>query len=163
MVHLGCTPRASTGSAKDITLRVHLYSSESDGESHFYRPQRSWAKVIFLHVSVILLTRGWWSGPRRGSNFSGGVSNFSGGGVSPIFWGVSPIFRGGSPNFFFSNFSSFSSNLFFPKMHQTPPPPPRDGQCAAGTHPTGMHSFFFDLCRCCCHFNVKVNWIPQWQ
>ena len=24
--------------------------------SHFYRPQRSWGKVIFLHVSVILFT-----------------------------------------------------------------------------------------------------------
>ena len=26
-----------------------------------YRPQRSWAKVIFLHLSVILLTGGWVS------------------------------------------------------------------------------------------------------
>ena len=67
------------------------------------------------------------------SNFSGGggwVSNFSGGGGSNL--GGSPIFRGVS-KFFFSQF---------------PPPkffwdaPPRDGQCAAGTHPTGMHSCF---------------------
>ena len=57
MVRLGCTPRASLASAKDITLRVHLYPRESDRESHF----------------------------------------------------------------------------------------------------------FFDLCQCCCHFNVKVNLIPQWQ
>ena len=26
--------------------------------THFYRPQRSWAKVMFLHVSVILFTGG---------------------------------------------------------------------------------------------------------
>ena len=26
--------------------------------SNFYRPQRSWGKVMFLHVSVILLTGG---------------------------------------------------------------------------------------------------------
>ena len=25
---------------------------------YFYRPQRSWGKVMFLHVSVILFTRG---------------------------------------------------------------------------------------------------------
>ena len=44
-----------------------------------------------------------------------------------------------SPNFFFQ--------FLFPKrnpsgMHPLPcpPPAPRDGQCAAGTHPTGMHS-----------------------
>ena len=28
---------------------------------HFYRPQRSWDKVMFLQVSVILFTKGrWW-------------------------------------------------------------------------------------------------------
>ena len=97
---------------------------------YFYRPQRSWAKVIFLHVSVILLTgegvsgpRGCVSGPGRGVCLvPGGVSNFSGG---------------------FSKFFFFS-NLFFPKFllgcTNQPTPPPRDGQCAAGTHPTGMHS-----------------------
>ena len=49
----------------------------------YYRPQRSWAKVMFLQVSVILLTGGggctWsghggctWSGPRGGSWSQGG-------------------------------------------------------------------------------------------
>ena len=65
----------------------------------YYRPQRSWAKVIFLHVSVILLT-------------GGGLQFFRGG--LQIF-------------FFFSNF--FFSNLFFLKFLlgciNPPPPPPR--------------------------------------
>ena len=90
---------------------------------HFYRPQRSWAKVIFLHLSVIL----------------------TGGGVSLQFLslGWSPIFRGGvSPNFFSffffqffppqkisPNFFFFFFQFFFPQknccwMHQPPPPPP---------------------------------------
>ena len=36
----------------------------------FYRPQRSWGKVMFLHVSVILFTGGGSPGPHPG----GGVS-----------------------------------------------------------------------------------------
>ena len=67
---------------------------------HFYRPQRSWAKVIFLHVSVILLT-GMVSGLVPGR----GVSNFSGGGSPPIFQGGFQIFF----SFFFLFFFFFSS------------------------------------------------------
>ena len=90
---------------------------------HYYRPQRSWAKVIFLHVSVILLTGG------VSPNFWGG-SKFSGG--SPILGGVSPIFRGGrclqffggSPNFFlffkFFFFFKFFSPKISSEMHQPP-------------------------------------------
>ena len=118
----------------------------------FYRPQRSWAKVIFLHVSVILLTGGglsdlkFWGGCLVW-NFRGGclVWNFWGGVVwSEIFGGgVSGLkFSGGVWNFFFILFSNF----FFPQKillgYTHTSPPPRDGQCAAGTHPTGMHSCF---------------------
>ena len=39
----------------------------------FYRPQRSWAKVIFLHVSVILLTGGGGLVPGRLKFSEGGV------------------------------------------------------------------------------------------
>ena len=55
----------------------------------FYRPQRSWAKVMFLQASVILSRGGGWSGPRGVSNFSGGLQ----------FFGGSPIFRVGVSNF----------------------------------------------------------------
>ena len=76
---------------------------------------------------------GWvwvWS-QGGGSEISGGVWNFRGG---VKFWG-------GVWNFFF-----FFFQFLFPQknpsgMHT----PPRDGQCAAGTHPTGMHSCW-ELC-----------------
>ena len=48
---------------------------------------------------------------------------------SEIFGGVSEIF-----------FSFFFQFLFPQKISSGMHPPPRDGQCAAGTHPTGMHS-----------------------
>ena len=110
---------------------------------------------IFTRVCDSVNRGGWWSGPWGVSPIGGCLQFF--GGVSPIFWGVSPIFQGGlqffggvSPIFrgvlqiffFFSNFFLFSfSNFFSPKflLECTNPPPP-DGQCAAGTHPTGMHS-----------------------
>ena len=126
-----------------------------------YRPQRSWAKVIFLHVSVILLTGGlsapeggclqWgvsapegvggWVGVSalggvcsqgRCLKFSGGVWNFRGWGWGGGWWvwGL-----GGCLKFFFF----FSQFLFPPKKFLLGCTPP-DSQCAAGTHPTGMHS-----------------------
>ena len=82
------------------------------------------------------------------SKFAGGVPpNFRGGGFqifgASLILGGLQIF-GGSTKFFFLFFSiSFPPKKSF-WVHQ--PPPPRDGQCAAGTHPTGMH---------CCTFSVK--------
>ena len=66
----------------------------------------------------------------------GGFLQFFWGGVSPIFWGVLR-FLGGLQNFF----SSFFSIFFPPKKSfwDAPTDRDRDGQCAAGTHPTGMH------------------------
>ena len=45
--------------AKDIFYITTIHMSPSIF-SHIYRPQRSWGKVMFLHVSVILFTRGWY-------------------------------------------------------------------------------------------------------
>ena len=125
-------------------------------ESFYYQLQRSWAKVIFLHVSVILLTRGVLGGVWSWgvSKFFGGLQFFGGGGweVSPNFQGgVSKFlgglqifgglqFFGGSPKFFFFQiFFLFFSNLFFPKFLlgcTTPPTPPQPrwsmrGRCAS--------------------------------
>ena len=136
-----------------------------------YRPQRSWAKVIFSEVCVKNSVHGGgvWVWSRGVSNFLGeegfsilggvlhfwgvlqifggspifrGVSNFSGGrGVSNFSGGKGGLqFFRGSPNFFFLFFS-----ISFPQRNSfwdAPTPPPGDGQCAAGTHPTGMHSCF---------------------
>ena len=90
----------------------------------FYRPQRSWAKVIFLHLSVILLTGGVWS--QGGLQFWG----------SPIFRGVSNFLRGleflgglqfwgGSPNFFFFFFQFFSPKTILLGCTNPNPPPPQ--------------------------------------
>ena len=138
--------------------------------SGYYRPQRSSGKVIFSQACVILF-RGGGSGP-GGSPIFRGVSNFLGSPIfrgSPIFWGVSN-FRGGgdgvsnfprgggvsnfggSPNFFFFFFSIFSPKISS-GMHQ--PPPPRDGQCAGGTHPNGMHSCL-NYCPLCASSCVNI-------
>ena len=66
----------------------------------------------------------------------GGSPNFFGGGVSN--------FSGGLQNFFL-----FFQFLFPPKnSFWDTPPPPQDGQCMAGTHPTGMHSCYTCLSFC---------------
>ena len=125
-------------------------------------------------MSVILLTGGGGGGlvPWGGVWSQGGLQFFLGGsgpGGSPIFRGVSNFWGGGCLQFlggclqffggvlqffggvlqiffFFQIFFLFFFKSFFPKissgMHQ--PPPPRDGQCTAGTHPTGMHSCSID-------------------
>ena len=82
------------------------------------------------------------------SKFSGrGVSapNFRGGCLLQIFRGVSEIFWGGLKFFFlfFFNFFSPPKNPSGMHTHTHTHPPPRDGQCAAGTHPTGIHSCIY--------------------
>ena len=49
------SPFTSTIIHCECKLKGPLTPSESE---HFYRPQRSWGKVMFLHVSVILFTGG---------------------------------------------------------------------------------------------------------
>ena len=125
----------------------------------FYRPQRIWAKVIFLQACVCP-QGGCGLVPGGSSKFFWGVSKFSGG--FPIFWGVSNfsgVFKflgglqffgglqifGGSPNFWGGSskfFFFFFSISFPPKKFFWDVPNPPDGQCSSGTHPTGMHSFF---------------------
>ena len=41
-----------------VTVQPSEYSPVSDLSVHFYRPQRSCGKVMFLHLSVILFTGG---------------------------------------------------------------------------------------------------------
>ena len=38
----------------------NFYGDTCNQSMYFYRPQRSWGKVMFLHVSVILFTGGWY-------------------------------------------------------------------------------------------------------
>ena len=64
--------------------------------SYYYRPQRSWAKVMFLQASVILSTGGGWFAPggMGVSNFSGGLQIF----FSFFFQFFSPKFLLGCTN-----------------------------------------------------------------
>ena len=112
-----------------VTLRVRTscVNIMTNTLFYFYRPQRSWAKVISSQASVCPWGGVVWS--LGGLQFFWGVQFFGGSpifqGVTNFFWGVvSPIFFGGSP-------------IFFSGMH---PPPPPYGHWVAGTHPTGMHS-----------------------
>ena len=83
----------------------------------FYRPQRSWAKVLFLHLSVILLTGGVVVWSRGDLQFFGGGLQFLGGlqffGGSPIFREVSNFGGRGWGSPIFGGFSNFSGGLQF--------------------------------------------------
>ena len=107
-----------------------------------YRPQRSWGKVMFLHVSVILYPsmpcsrspRGWVlsqhalqvSRPTPGGKLRG----LAGGGLQAQH-----------------------------ALRQTPPPP--TATAAGGTHPTGMNAFLFS-CSFQQIFCQTISWCPLW-
>ena len=103
----------------------------------YYRPQRSWAKVIFSEACVKNSVHGGGVWSRGGSskfwedspNCLGGPPNFRG---SPNFWGVPPNFRGVSKFLGgLQNFFSFFYQFLFPKKillgctNPLPPPPLR--------------------------------------
>ena len=104
----------------------------------YYRPQRSWAKVMFLQVCVILFTGG------RGVCLS-------------ACWDDTP--REQTPQEHTPPWSRHPPpRADTHPLEQTPPgadtppeqtPPPEQtmayGQRAAGTHPAGMHSCFFSV------------------
>ena len=100
------------------------YRQVCSSPNHNYRPQRSWGKVMFLHVSAILFT-------------GGGVC------LSSCWDTLSQTRHPPGPD------TSPDQNPPPPK-EQTPcgtrPPKAvhggRYGQQAGGTHPTGMHTCF---------------------
>ena len=100
----------------------------------YYRPKRSFGQgniftSVCLSTGGVLQFFGGVSSNFRGApNFRGGVSKFLGGlqisGGPPIFRGVLQFFGG--------VVSNFLGGL-----------QPEYGQRSAGTHPTGMHSCYF--------------------
>ena len=90
----------------------------------YLRPQRSWGKVMFLHMFVILFTGRWWAVSRPTPR--GEVEGSGQGGVSRS----TP--RGMS-----------ARGVFLIACWDTLPP---TTTAAGGTHPTGMHS--------CLHFKI---------
>ena len=91
---------------------------------HFYRPQRSWAKVMFLQVCVILFTGGCLPQCMLGYHPPGADTPQD---------QIPPRSR--------SPLEQTPSQDQTPLGKQTP----AYGQRAAGTHPTGMHSCFIIL------------------
>ena len=72
-----------TISAKRAHPMDDLFWSPGRKQSHIYRPQRSWGKVMFLQESVILSTGGWCAWPGgvhgRGACMAGGGMHGEGG------------------------------------------------------------------------------------
>ena len=110
---------------------------------HCYRPQRSWGKVMFLQASVILSTEGGvpdqvlpHPGPARYTPPPGPARYNPQTRYTPQ--GQVPPRPGTPPP---------PDRYTHPPTRYTPPPPGaehagRCGQCAGGTHPTGMQSCF---------------------
>ena len=132
---------------------VFLVLNHKLNDSIFYRPQRSWGKVIFLHVSVILFT-GWgtWSGGGLvgGCGPRGGA--WSGGSALRAVWSQGDAWSGrvwsrGVPGLG----GSGPGGGGIPACTEADPPGAvhagRYGQQAGGTHPAGMHSCYilFDV------------------
>ena len=66
---------------EEVHVNLDLRQDGRWNLGNFYRPQRSWGKVMFLHVSVILFTAGG-SLSRRGLCPVGGLCP-GGGGLCP--------------------------------------------------------------------------------
>ena len=64
--------------------------------NNIYRPQRSWGKVMFLHVSVILFTGGWGGGGMPAC-IAGGISACLAAGLLGGGGGIPACFEGGIP------------------------------------------------------------------
>ena len=135
-----------------------------------YRPQRTWGKVMFSHVSVILFTGGggWYPsmpcrspGPHPWEKLrglacvcvGGGENRVSGphpgGKLTGLAWGLQAHTRGGGGG--------------YPSTHWGRHPPP--ATATGGTHPTGMHACMeiFSLYRKNEHQNsptFPVPWHP---
>ena len=115
-----------SGKECNLLMPRFLHSTPITGSqscfSYFYRPQRSWGKVMFLHVSVILFT--------------------GGGGLPQCMLGYRPDPLG-------TRHPQDQTPQDQTPLGPDPPPHPgavhagRYGQQAGGTHPIGMHTCGF--------------------
>ena len=132
----------ATVAEKGYRANKWRYSHDS---GNFYRPQRSWAKVMFLQASVILLT---WGGVCLSACWDAHPP----GADTPL--GADTPRTRHPPGTRHPHGADTPGSRHPPRAdtpwEQTPPrsppgiPPgkqtPAYGQRAAGTHPTGMHS-----------------------
>ena len=121
-----------------------MRSSTVKHDSHCYRPQPSWAKVIFSQACV-----------KNSVHRGGGCLPQCMLGYTPSPWEQTPPLGADTPPLGADTPGADTPPGTHPPQEQTPPqsrhpstrhpPPPRKqtaayGQRAAGTHPTGMHS-----------------------
>ena len=93
-----------------------------------YRPQRSLGKVMFLHVSVILFTRG-----------GGGISAYIAGGIPACLAAGLAYLAAGLRG---RGVSRPTPGGCIPVCTEADTPPPWTATAASATHPTGMHSCY---------------------
>ena len=129
-----------------------------------YRPQRSWGKVMFLHVSVILFMGGVVSQHALQVSMGDGIPTCLAGGIPACLAGLRGVSRptprwevegllvrgvsrptpGGSPGPHQGGLQAHTWQVVSQHaLRQTPPGAVhagRYGQQAGSTHPTGMHS-----------------------
>ena len=126
---IGSAPNfESNGNGENGTMvaggGVHTDGNGKDLKRFYYRPQRSWGKVMFLHVWVILFTGGVLS-QHALQQVSGGVlSQHALQMVSQH--ALQQVSRGSAPR----------KGLLGGCLVDTP----GTATAAGGTHPTGMHS-----------------------
>ena len=111
----------------------------------YYRPQRSWGKVIFSEACVknCVHKGGWYpSMPCRSPGWHprGGWGVWPGGSPGPHL-GVSRPTPGGSPGPHLGGvLQAHTPGGCIPACTETDTPPQQTATAEGGTHPTGMHS-----------------------
>ena len=146
-----------------VKVRIH----------YIYRPQRSWGKVMFLQVCVILFTGGEYltryppgpgTPPRPGT--PPGTRYTTRTRYTPLDQVHPP--RSGTPpqNQVHPPYQVHPPDQVHPPIPGTPPGPGRYGLHAGGTHPTGMQScfdgtyFWAKRCKNVFHFQLNLS-IPK--
>ena len=133
-----------------VTFRQIYYQAFRN----YYRPQRSWGKFMFLHVSVILFTGAGGGGIP--ACIAGGIqaclAGLQRGSPGPHLGGSSGPHPGGSPGPYLGGHlqahtwgvSRPTPRGVYPSMHWgRPPHPPLDGYCC-GRYTSYSNAFLFN-------------------
>ena len=144
----------------------------------YYRPQRSWGKVMFLHLSVILFTGegGVWSPGQTPPGTDTPLGRHPPGQTLPCPWQTPPLGQTPHPG------RQTHTPLSRPPPGRHPPgrhppctdtpgrhPPPPATTAADGMHPTGMHSCwclkssFILTVMGCVGLSFSLHMVRLWQ
>ena len=140
---------------------------------NYYRPQRSWGKVILSEACVknSVHKGGRWypsmpcrssPGPHpgwrlKGSGLGGSPGPHPGGKLRGLAWGVSPgPHPGGEMRGLDGGVSRPTPGECVSQhaLRQSPPPPQQTATATGGTHHTGMHSCFYSIAEVWPQFTI---------